>query len=162
MTVARPSYSATMLRPSLLAVAALALALSADAGASPYTTPKVGSPERVAICDALRAYVQKEVAVRKLPKKIVFKVEWLRVSGDFAFFMGFPIFEDGGSPYTDYLPDMAYYYLLQRKASGWQVIADFSGTDVPGPEWWAKMKRSLPAGVPACILDDFHRGHLGM
>ncbi|MBU6303426.1 MAG: hypothetical protein KGS60_17910 [Verrucomicrobia bacterium] len=137
------------------------LLCTATAYAAPHT-PKVGSPERLAICDALRLHVAGSIANSRLPKKIVFKIEDLNVDGDFAFFGGFPIFEDGTDAIPDFLPDVFYCFLLRKKGTGWNVIADFSGSDVPEPAWWRTMRQKLPAGVPAAIFPEFYRDHLGL
>lgn len=131
------------------------------AEAAPYT-PKVGSPERVAICDSLRDFMAREWVDGKLDKKMVFKIDWLKVSGDFAFISCMPIFEDGTEISSLNLPPIDYAFLLQKGPKGWQVIADFSGSDVPEPSWWEKTKRGFPKGVPADIFPDFQRRNLGM
>lgn len=123
-------------------------------------TPKPGSPERVAICDALRVYVEKQHAVAPLKKKIVFKIDRILVNGDYAFFDGVPIYADGSAALYDGLPDMAYVFLLRKVSGRWTVLADFCGTDVPGEEWWMNVRRKLPADFPKSILPDFYRGHL--
>jgi len=61
----------------------------------------------------------------------------------FCFFGGVPLFEDGTEVSTEFLPDMNYCFLLQKKLSGWEVVADFSGSDVPEPEWWQGTQGSL-------------------
>src|SRR5687767_9558593 len=48
-------------------------------------TPKMGSPERKAIMDALRVPIQK-----KLKKKVVFKVDHIKVQNGWAFLYGVP------------------------------------------------------------------------
>jgi hypothetical protein len=58
-------------------------------------TPKPGSPERQAICDAMRAFVQSEHAEKTLPKPVVFKIDTLRVQGDFAYLECLPLFSAG-------------------------------------------------------------------
>ncbi len=132
-----------------------------DAAADDGThTPRPGSPERVAICDALRTYVARQHAMAPLKKKIVFKIDRITVNGDYAFFDGLPIYADGTSALYDTLPDMSYVFLLRKVAGRWTVLADFCGTDVPGPEWWMGVRRRLPADLPKSILPDFYRGHL--
>lgn len=123
-------------------------------------TPKPGSPERVAICDALRVYVEKQHAVAPLKKKIVFKIDRILVNGDYAFFDGVPIYADGSAALYDSLPDMAYVFLLHKASGRWTVLADLCGTDVPGEEWWMNVRRKLPDDFPKTILPDFYRGHL--
>lgn len=130
---------------------------SADAGTF---TPKPGSPERVAICDALRVYVEKQHAMAPLKKKIVFKIDTIKVNGNYAFFDGVPLYADGTAALYDSLPDMAYVFLLRKVSGRWTVLADFCGTDVPDKAWWMAERRKLPADLPKSILPEFYRGHL--
>lgn len=123
-------------------------------------TPQPGSPERVAICDALRVYVENQHAVAPLKQKIVFKIDRIKVNGNYAFFDGVPIYADGTAALYDSMPDMAYVFLLRKVSGQWTVLADFCGTDVPGQEWWMNIRRKLPADFPKSILPDFYRGHL--
>lgn len=123
-------------------------------------TPRPGSPERVAICDALRVYVEKQHAMAPLKKKIVFKIDTIKVNGNYAFFDGVPIYADGTAALYDSLPDMAYVFLLRKVSGRWTVLADFCGTDVPDKAWWMAERRKLPADLPKSILPEFYRGHL--
>lgn len=52
-------------------------------------------PERQAIFDAMRAFVQAEYAEQTLPRPVVFKIDTLRVQGDFACLECLPLFRDG-------------------------------------------------------------------
>jgi len=123
-------------------------------------TPQPGSAERVAICDALRVYVEKQHALRPLKRKIVFKIDTIKVNGHYAFFDGVPIYADGTAALYDSLPDMAYVFLLRKVSERWTVLADFCGTDVPDQAWWMAVRRKLPADLPKSILPEFYRGHL--
>jgi hypothetical protein len=123
-------------------------------------TPRPGSAERAAICDALRVYVEKQHAMAPLKKKIVFKIDNIKVNGNYAFFEGVPIYADGTAALYESLPDMAYVFLLSKASGRWTVLADFCGTDVPEEAWWMKIRRKLPADLPKSILPDFYRGHL--
>jgi hypothetical protein len=123
-------------------------------------TPRPGSAERVAICDALRVYVEKQHAMRPLKKKIVFKIDTIKVNGNYAFFDGVPIYADGTAALYDSLPDMAYVFLLRKVSGRWTVLADFCGTDVPDQAWWMAVRRKLPADLPKSLLPEFYRGHL--
>ena len=122
-------------------------------------TPKSGSSERKAICDAMRSYVQKD-AIRSLPKPILFKVEFMRVDGDYAGFEGFPIFEDGSPAIPNYMPDIVYTTFLKRRGQGWQVIADLSRTDVPSPNELASIRKKFSQAIPSSVLPEFWREKL--
>ena len=59
------------------------LAGPALAGDDQPTTPKPGSKERTAICDAVRSYSRSEHGVS--PKlKFLWKVEWMKVQGRYT------------------------------------------------------------------------------
>ena len=122
-------------------------------------TPKPGSQDRKAICDAMRIYVQKD-AIRPFPKPIVFKVEFMRVDGPYAGFEGFPIFENGTPAIPNFMPDIVYTTFLVRKGDGWQVIADLSRTDVPSDGELVSMRRKFPKAIPTSVLPEFWRDKL--
>ena len=144
------------LRSALILAACCSIAMAA-----PFT-PKPGSAERTAICDALRVYVVKNHSQSKPAKKIVFKISYLKVDGDFAFFQGAPIYEDGTDAVYDCLIDMDYSFLLQNESGTWRVLADFCSSDVPEDAWWRKVRKTLPDDVPRDIFPEFYRGHLGL
>ena len=126
--------------------------------AAPHT-PKPGSAERKALCDAMRAYVVKDQS-RPLPKPILFKIEFLCVEGDYAGFEGFPVFEDGSDAIPNYLPDIVSTTILRRDGSGWKIIADLSRTDVPSEKELVTIRKSIPADVPRAVLPEFWRAKL--
>lgn len=111
----------------LVAFASLGLAQS------PYT-PKTGSPERQAICDAMRDFMKEHVAEKPLPKPIVFKIETIRIQGDYCYLEGMPVFKYGSEVIGKYLPDVGYMHCLKREKGKWNVILDLSRTDVPSDE----------------------------
>lgn len=118
-------------------------------------TPQPGSEERKAICDALRDYVVHKVAVRPPPEPIVFKVDFLRVDGNTAWFEGIPLLKSGGFA-TDYLPDMGYAMVLKKTSNGWHVVHDLSRSDVPSDTELVSLRKEL-VDVPATIIPDFWR-----
>ncbi len=83
-----------MFRAGLWCFLILLLTLSAQAGAQQGRpqTPPPGSAERAAILEALRAPVQKG-----LKKKVVFKVDHLKLQNGWAFLRGVPQ-QPGGKP----------------------------------------------------------------
>lgn len=121
---------------------------------SPHT-PKPGSPERKAICDAMRDFVQTKYTKEKLPKPVVFKIETLRVQGDFAYMDCLPVFNDGTDAVPKYLPDMGYSHCLQRETKGWKVILDLSRGDVPSDTEVRQIRSSLPPAFPHSVLSAF-------
>jgi hypothetical protein len=75
-------------------LAVILLAISSISAQSGTYTPKPGSAERKAIMDAARVPVESE-----LKKKVVFKVERLKVRAGWAFMMGVPQGPDGRLAY---------------------------------------------------------------
>jgi len=111
----------------------------------PYT-PKQGDAERRAITDALRAPVEKQ-----LKQKVVFKIDHLKVQGDWAFLRGVPQQPGGGAldykgtPYGDAVEAGAFddgiVALLRKRKGGWQVVQFVVGaTDVPYVDWDKKYR----------------------
>ena len=108
-------------QPLLLCLALVILGATTPLSAQTPHTPKPGSPERQAICDAMRAFVQAECA-ESPPQPVVFKIDTLRVQGDFAYLECLPQFNDGTDAVPQYLPDIGYNHCLQRGPKGWKVI----------------------------------------
>src|SRR5882724_5845606 len=108
------------------------------ASAAPHT-PQVGSEERKAICDAVRERVMAQ-ASRKLPQPIVFKIDFLRVDGGFAWFEGTPRYKDGSFVPPEFLPDVAYIMVVRKTAGGWTVKEDLSRSDVPSDAEAAQLR----------------------
>jgi hypothetical protein len=57
-------------------------------------TPKSGSPERQAICDAARAFVLGKYVNAALTQPIVFKIEHISVQEPYCNFEAIPLFKD--------------------------------------------------------------------
>jgi len=126
--------------------------------AKPYT-PVPGSGERKAVCDAMRAYVRKDnPKLLKIP--ILFKVEFLRVDGDYAGFEGFPVNTDGSNIPVDISGDIVYTTCLKQINGVWNVVKDLSGSDVPSDEDVRSIRKNFPADFPASVLPDFWRKRL--
>jgi hypothetical protein len=152
----------TRRRQALLLAAAGGLALASWGGAflSPgrataqtarpgaaFTTPLPGSAERKAILDALRAPVQKTLKQRP----VVFKVDHLRVRGEWAFLSAVPEQPNGkamnyrGTVYQQAIREGAFDNWVcallrrERRAGGrqrWRVVTYVLGaTDVAWDGW---------------------------
>jgi len=132
-----------MLRRLCLFVPALVIIVAAAGAASAQEahTPAPGSAERRGIADALRTPVEKE-----LKQKVVFKIDHLKVSGDWAFLRGVPQRTDGGkvdytvTPYRQRIEDGVFddwiCALLRKRAGKWQVVKYVIGaTDVVYEGW---------------------------
>lgn len=136
----------------------LALLLCAVAGwaaAQPVRTPRAGSAERTAILNAVRVPVEKIVKV-----KVKFEVQVLRVSGDWAFFMGRPLQRNGKpidyskTKYKESIDAGAFddgaMALLKREKGKWRILDWGLGmTDFPAGDWVEKRKAPkaiLPSG----------------
>ncbi len=131
-----------------------ALIACCQAQAAPHT-PEPGSPERKAICDAVRARVLAN-AVKKLPKPIVFKIDFLRVEGGFAWFEGTPRQQDGSYVPDGYIADVDYIMVLKQGPGGWKLVRDLSRGDVPGEEEGPELRKQLK-DVPSGIIPDLWR-----
>ena len=159
-SVRRTCHGLRMIKASRVAAVFLGLAIFlAPVCMGGPSTPKPGSSERTSICDAMRAYAMKS-AIRPLPKPILFKIEFIRVDGDYAGFEGFPIFADGSAAIPNFMPDIVLTTFLKRRGTGWQVIADLSRTDVPSDTEMATIRKRFPTGVPITVIPEFWRRKL--
>lgn len=136
------------------------LPLPGSAGDEEPYTPKPGSAERTAICDALRAYTRSEYGIS--PKlKFLWKIEWLRVQGRHASFAGSPVTPDGGHINDEsMIGEFETNVCLRREEAGWKVIMDLSRTDLPSKEEIRELRASFPKDMPVGILPEFWRGML--
>ena len=109
-------------------------------------TPAPGSEERAAIMDALRVPAEKE-----LKQSVIFKVERLRVAGDWAYARVSPTRPNGDKidfSKTKYRKqvelgafDPQGEALLRLEDDGWEVLEwAFGGTDVASAEWGDKYR----------------------
>ena len=107
-------------------------------------TPKRNSPVRKQLMNTLRVPVE-----RKLRQKIIFRVNDLKVYGDWAFLGGEPMARSGGKPNyrgTEFEEDVRSgmfdnnVFALFRKTGGrWTVVVHYIGcTDVCYAGWWKK------------------------
>jgi hypothetical protein len=141
-----------MLRRLCLFVTALFM-VAAAAGAAPAQearTPAPGSAERRAVADALRAPVEKE-----LKQKVIFKIDHLKASGDWAFLRGVPQRPDGGrvdysaTPYQQRIEDGVFddwiCALLRKRAGKWQVVKYVIGATDVVYEGWDEEYKAPPA-----------------
>jgi hypothetical protein len=120
--------------------------------AAPHT-PAVGSPERVAIADAVRASVaqlggQFAEDARRGEK---FVIAVLKVDSRYAFFEG------GGQEVNG---EMTYgpvdiVAFLARGNLGWKVLNLQARGDVPDQEEVAQLRASLPRDYPLNIVNKF-------
>ena len=118
--------------------------LCANSFAQGAYTPKPGSAEREAIMDSLRA-----VAKKDLGRTVIFKVDHLRVVGDWAFARVSPTLPNGEEidfTKTKYrkLVELGAFdpqaeTLLRKTAKGWDVVEwRFGATDVESILWVEK------------------------
>ena len=119
---------------------------SVTAFAQSARTPAPGSEERAAIMDALRVLAEKE-----LKQSVIFKVERLRVAGDWAYARVSPTRPNGDEidfSKTKYRKqvelgafDPQGEALLRLEDDGWEVLEwAFGGTDVASAEWGDKYR----------------------
>jgi hypothetical protein len=137
-------WTKTISIPALLALFIGLTSLTAVAQ-SAYT-PVKGSVERKAITDALRVPVEK-----KLKQSVVFKIDHLKVQGDWAFMLGAPRKADGGqidysqTPYAEAkrqgMFDDNIMALFHKVRGKWQVVQYVLGaTDVAYIGWDEKYR----------------------
>jgi hypothetical protein len=115
-------------------------------------TPPAGSAERKAIMDALRVPIQRE-----LKQSIVFKVDTLNVSGEWAFLRGMPQRPNGSRVnfrITRYreaqrlgMFDEGVTGLLRKRGGRWRVVTyNIGATDVAWDDWDKRF------GVPRRVM----------
>ena len=135
---------------------AILLVLAATALFGKPSTPAPGSPERKAICDAMREYVLSQTK-KPAARSILFKIEFLKVDGNYAGFEGFPVNADG-SPVPDGLYGDAVFMTFLKKANGnWRVVQDLTRSDVPSDEELRQLRRKFPPDIPTSVMPDFWR-----
>jgi hypothetical protein len=125
--------------------------------ATPYT-PAVGSPERVAIANAVRESVAKlgdefEADARRGEK---FVIGILKIDGRFAFFEGGGREVNGRMTYGPI--DIVAF--LEKGGSGWKVLNLQARGDVPDASEVAQLRASLPSDYPLNIVNEFWRNLL--
>lgn len=119
------------------------LAVNSLHAESPHT-PQAGTSERAAIMDAMRMRAEKD-----LGQPVVFKVEVLRVVGDWAYARVSPTTPGGDeidfskTKYREQVELGAFdpqgEALLRLKGDGWKVLEwAFGGTDVASAAWGEK------------------------
>jgi len=138
-------------------VVAVCVAVPDILGAAPYT-PAVGSPERVAIANAVRESVAKlgdefESDARRGEK---FVIGILKIDGRFAFFEGGGREVNGRMTYGPV--DIVAF--LEKSGSGWKVLNLQARGDVPDASEVAQLRSSLPSDYPLNIVNEFWRNLL--
>lgn len=139
---------------------ATCLWLSAAAGEPAYT-PEPGSVERTAICDALREHfiegglARVEEGAGALPEEVRWRVDEMRVEGNFAWFGGGPVFASG-APTGDWLVDAEYNAWLEREDGRWRVKVGTMRGDVPSVgellETHAQLSRDFPQDLATGVF----------
>ena len=111
----------------IAAVLSLLLLQLSPSLAGPYWTPQKDTPERKAVMDAARVPVEKD-----LGQAVIFRVEDLRVTDDWAFLNAEPL-QPNGRPidfsrtaYRESVADGSFggmaAVLLARAGDGWRVV----------------------------------------
>lgn len=148
------------MRIILTLISAVLLVVPSPAGDEKPHTPKPGSAERKAICDAMRVYARKQHQVSE-KLKFLWMIDGLRVAGDHAAFEGYAV-KPGGGYLEDgsMIGDMEFTCFLRKEKSGWKVIADLSRGDVPDDQELKEIRAGFPKEIPTAILPEFWRGKL--
>lgn len=129
-----------MLKKSVISLLVIFL-FAFSAFAQTAYTPEKGSAERMAILNALRVPVEKE-----LRQKIQFSIQTIKAQGNWAFINGEPQSANGGEPdysitkYADVVEegmfDNNFQALLKKTRGKWKVITFAIGcTDVCWLPW---------------------------
>jgi len=137
-------------RKSIFWLIALCLVSLTAFGQSWYTPPP-GDPERQALMDALRTPVERE-----LRKRVIFKVDHLKVQDGWAFMRGVPLHPDSspmdyrGTPYQQAIDDGVFddwiCALLRWQRGTWRVKQYVIGaTDVVYADWSRRF--GAPPGI---------------
>ncbi|MEP6956437.1 MAG: hypothetical protein ABI883_06395 [Chthoniobacterales bacterium] len=127
--------------------------LANGAQAQKAYTPAAGSTERKAIMDALRVPCE-----RDLNRKVIFRVDHLRVAGDLAFARVVPLQPNGNeidykrTKYREELEEGAFdgegEALLRRQGGEWRVLEwRFGATDTEVDVWREKYR------MPSSLLN---------
>ena len=124
-------------------------------------TPKPGSPERQAICDAVRSFILPKYATGTLPQPIVFRIDRISVQDPYCYFAAIPLFKDGSYIPPNYIADIAYDLCLRKTSGRWTVIVDLSRSDVPDAAEVQEIKRRLPRDFPLSLFSPTWRNLLG-
>jgi hypothetical protein len=137
----------------LAAAVAITFQCCVGAVAQNAHTPEPGTSERTAIMDRLRVPAQKD-----LGQTVIFKVDILRVAGDWAYARLLPTLPNGDE--IDYSKtkfrkqmelgafDPQGEALLQRRRDNWKVLEwVFGATDVPSARWSEKYR------LPKALLE---------
>ncbi len=140
-----------MLRTARALVLLVLCLLSGKALAQSAHEPAAGSAERRAIMDVLRPAAKKDIG-----RDIIFKVDLLRVAGEWAYARVAPVLPDGGqidfskTKFREQIELGAFdpqgEALLRREGGTWQVLEwRFGATDVESPLWAERYR--LPASL---------------
>lgn len=135
-----------MLHRKLALILYCSVVVSVTTFAQSARTPAPGSEERAAIMDALRVPAEKE-----LKQSVIFKVDILRVAGDWAYARVSPTRPNGDEidfSKTKYRKqvelgafDPQGEALLRLEDDGWEVLEwAFGGTDVASAAWGDKYR----------------------
>jgi hypothetical protein len=135
----------------LVALISLNVGVALTGAQSDYT-PKPGSSERQAICDAARTYVLSKYTTAPLPQPIVFKIDRIRVRDHYCNFEAIPLFKDGSYISPQYMVDIAFNLCFKKTDNRWNVIVDLSRTDVPDPAELQTIKHNFPKDFPVSLL----------
>jgi len=138
---------------AMRAISVLVVFLAVTLAFGQITTPKKGSADRTAMMNALRIPIQKDIG-----QKVQFKVDSLKMLGNWAFMKGAPIRPDGKeidyshTQYAEAVKAGAFGYgvfaLFKKTRGKWNVVKySLGASDVPYVTWWRDY------GAPKAIFD---------
>lgn len=144
-----------------LGIALAAVVVPVTARTVETYTPKAGSATRTAICDAMRLFVRYAEQLTPAQSQFLWKVELMRVQGNYAGFQGYPVDKAGNIPPG--LPDMVYTTILHRPGADkpWEVVFDLTRTDVPDEAEMRNIRQRFPQEIPSAVIPTYWREKLG-
>jgi Sel1 repeat len=124
-----------------------------DKGGVPHT-PKRGSTERQAVADGMRKFVMLYGSEPNPEnKKIVTRMDYVKVLDQYALVEGIPLFDDGSSA----LGDACYTVVLEKIGNTWEPINYDTRGDVGSRGEWVDFLKGLPSDFPLSLLTDLQK-----
>jgi hypothetical protein len=138
------------MRTSIIIALACQLLVAAPTQAQKAHTPSPGDPERHAILEAARPHVAKDLGYRG---RLLFKVNTLLVSGDWALLQGQPVAPSGARLHKNCVEaDDVTLVLLQRRKGTWHI--ERGGTTCATDVFWLEWQAELGAPAEIFVFDE--------
>lgn len=118
-------------------------------------TPKPGSADRAAICNAVRAYLAagSGPAAEDARRGSRFVIDWIKMNGPYAFLDGVGEEQNGRIAYGD---QAVAAWLVKRNGQWTALHVEIRG-DVPTPAEAARIRKRLPPDFSFEVMSPFWR-----